>query len=662
MHHFRGWLLAAALLCGIGTAAAADFSMSVHVGFGGAYRLRTLVPVMVDIINAGPNIQGELQISTDPPEGFTNHYRKPVTIPTGFKGRYYLTMEPSAPFATLTVRLMRGNQTLFTAVDNRAQQLTDYERLAVLVSGVNSGPIPGMQTSQALAVPDTPVARPWDFTGATNQQRYGKYYGGMPSGSAPAGILKVVLLDPAGLPDNPECFGSVSTLFLMSDITANSLSRDVQEALSLWSCNGGHLVVAGGGVKSRFNDPFFTRLLPQAGAPNARVDRCPDGEATTVACGSGWVTRLSFDPAATSGDVKALSALYNKILSREPRVPAAIGMLDGLNQAVAVRNLKPPDLKLIIFFLITYLIVLVPINYFVLKRMDKRELAWLTTPAIVLVFTVGAYGIGYATKGHRLVLNAVTVVEAMANQPSAEAVSQTLIFSPSRTHYQMDLGELANALMVSEVNLTPEYDYTRRSDRNQMAPLRLSEEHGHRLVKDVMVNMWAIRQFATVHRIDMGQGIAAKITPGKPASTPRATGSLTNHTPYTFELAELYQDGALVGGFRLQQGETVTLAKLGTTPPLKLNEDESAMLEKLQAQSRQLFTTGNAASKGSVLVGFTRSATLPLRVSNQAPTAAMTMMVVHLGGEAVGPTLADGKPIAKPPTGGLRRRGSEDIE
>ncbi len=647
MQHLRCWLLLAALLGSIGMAAAADLTMSVHVGFGGAYRLRTLVPVTVDIENAGPKITGELRLSTTPPEGFTDRYRKTVTLPTGFKGRLYLTMQPSAAFTALSVALVDGRQTLATATDNRAQQLTDYERLAVLVSGSNMNATLGMQPSQALAVPDTPTLRPWDLSSAANNARanaYQQYRQNMGGGNAPPGVLKLVPADPTGLPDNPESYGSVSTLFLMPDITANSLSRDVQDAITLWTTNGGHVVIAGGGVQSRLNDPFFARLLPAPDAANNRVEHCPDGTAVTSACGSGWVTQLSFDPNATTGDAKQLAALYGKILAREPRTTAAVGMLNGLNQAVAVRNLKPPDLVLIIIFLVTYLIVLVPINYFVLKRMDKRELAWLTTPAIVLIFTVGAYGIGYATKGHRLVFNTVTVVETTANQPSAEAVSETLIFSPSRTNYRMDLGSTADALLVNELGQADDNNnnnYNGRPTERISDTLDLSEENDHRWVTNVMVNMWAIRQFSTVHRIDMKQGFAAAITPGKPAGNPRATGTVTNNTPYTFELCELYQDGALVGGFRLQQGETVKLGSQGTTPTPKLSEDESAMLEKLQTEARSLFATNNALSRGSVLLGFTRDINLPLRINNQPPTAALTMVVAHLNGGAVeaAPTL-----------------------
>src|SRR5205085_852445 len=53
----------------------------------------------------------------------------------------------------------------------------------------------------------------------------------------------------------------------------------------------------------------------------------------------------------------------------------------------------------IAIFLLVYILLIGPVNFIVLRRMRRAELAWITIPALVLIFSVGAYLIGYQSKG-----------------------------------------------------------------------------------------------------------------------------------------------------------------------------------------------------------------------------------------------------------------------
>ena len=48
-----------------------------------------------------------------------------------------------------------------------------------------------------------------------------------------------------------------------------------------------------------------------------------------------------------------------------------------------------------------YILLIGPINYLVLKRLDRREWAWVTMPVLIVVFAVGAYGFGSLLRGQR---------------------------------------------------------------------------------------------------------------------------------------------------------------------------------------------------------------------------------------------------------------------
>ena len=81
--------------------------------------------------------------------------------------------------------------------------------------------------------------------------------------------------------------------------------------------------------------------------------------------------------------------------------------------------LDAPGADVVGLFLLAYVLILVPINYLVLKRLDKKEWAWVTVPALVAVFAVTTYGVGYAAKGSSVFVNRAAVLETTAGERQA---------------------------------------------------------------------------------------------------------------------------------------------------------------------------------------------------------------------------------------------------
>ncbi|MGI8929502.1 MAG: hypothetical protein ACR2H0_08600, partial [Candidatus Limnocylindrales bacterium] len=78
-----------------------------------------------------------------------------------------------------------------------------------------------------------------------------------------------------------------------------------------------------------------------------------------------------------------------------------------------------------------------PIDYLILRRLDKREWAWITIPALVVVFAVGSYGLGATLKGSDVIVNQITVVRAA--QGTGRGIGQAYIgiYSPSRRSFDV---------------------------------------------------------------------------------------------------------------------------------------------------------------------------------------------------------------------------------
>jgi hypothetical protein len=602
--------------------------------------------VRVEIDNSqGEAVQGELRVfvpNTTATDVLPDTWTMPVNLPKGAKQALTVCVVPERFSSDLAVELRRGNDKLAEASFVSCQELYERDRLLVVAGG--SGSSFAYLQAATIAGRGQADARPWDVQGYWQRQggNNNYYRGPTPAlGAAPAGNVRVAYVDAKTLPDNPEAYGSVATLALMADVTENTLAVGAQQALPDWVATGGHLMIAGGGTETRFEAPFFARLMPVRGGapvPGTEVAKTPDGQpVTTIAHGGGWVTALGFDPdnISPARDTQATIKFFGeRFLSRRALPTLAHPLAQTTGNAIMVRNLKPPDLPLIVIFLLVYLLLVSPINYFVLKKLDRRELAWITVPAIVLVFTVGAYGIGVATKGSRLVLNALTIAETTAGQTTAPALTQLLIFSPSRTNYRISAGDGGRFLREIGARDSNAYDRFGRSTYGERTTKAVAYRWRDATceIARVNVNMWDFRQFAASHTLDLDQGITASLTLPARNSRGAATGSITNGCAYNLPLCELYIDGAQQApAFAMAPGQTVSVGVPSAAPPFPLSKDRQFILDTIERDAAAKVKE-KLAGRGAVLLAYTDDARAQtsVRVNDRAPTASLTLLVVHL--------------------------------
>jgi hypothetical protein len=114
-----------------------------------------------------------------------------------------------------------------------------------------------------------------------------------------------------------------------------------------------------------------------------------------------------------------------------------------------IPGLDLPSAGVLGFFLLVYIIIIGPVNFIVLRRLRKGELAWLTIPAVVLIFSLGAYVIGYGAKGGDLLAVRANVVHTAPGLAAGSVQHFFGIFSPQRDTYN---AEVATDSAVTEVN------------------------------------------------------------------------------------------------------------------------------------------------------------------------------------------------------------------
>ena len=113
-----------------------------------------------------------------------------------------------------------------------------------------------------------------------------------------------------------------------------------------------------------------------------------------------------------------------------------------------IPGIELPGVAVVGGFLFLYVLVIGPINWLVLRRLRRPDLAWVTIPALIIVFAGLAYLMSYQSKGSQLRLATSTVVRSYGGAPVATVDSYIGIFSPGRQEYTLDFNDDAQITEV----------------------------------------------------------------------------------------------------------------------------------------------------------------------------------------------------------------------
>jgi hypothetical protein len=564
-----GWLLA--LLSFGAVAHGQGLHWGVTVGFGGAYKESAWAPVFVDISNQGDS-QGTLasqtgeisipivQMGRGGPQatlarGPSITYTAPVEVPRNSKKRYLLYLPPER-VEKIYLRLGRTQY----AQELSGAKVADRADKLIVVLGGDGGLLNFLEGAQA-APPATVMVKPEDYGGPGGAQQ-----------SGPA--IRIGRAEWDSLPDSWLGWEGVDAVVL-GDSGFGGASPEAVDALVRWVELGGTLIVPGGALAPGMAASPIGQMLPvnvqgTVAAPGLEALAAwasaaggiepgpvllasgPMAKGASVLCGSqegaggalivlrtvgaGRVAMAAFD--YTSAPVKywdGQTAMWQRLIAQAPAPPSLteggeqtmpysreISLSDAATYTPAAAL---PPFWLLLGFLGAYIIVLVPVNYAVLKRWDRRELAWVTTPAIVIIITLGAYAVGYGMRGGEIILNRLAVIEAAPGAGLARGRGYVGLFSPGRASYQLLLkGTAASA----------------RSLSNEVAPTRGAATviYGPEpKVADIGMNMWTSRAFCVEFLADLKGGVDGVVEyDGKDVRI-----QVENKTGYTLKRCRLVQ-------------------------------------------------------------------------------------------------------------------------
>lgn len=499
-----GWLIVVIALTMAGpvwlvpaAAQEADVTLSIRPAFQGFVRAGTWLPVTVEVANDGVDRTVEIVAGT-----------------------------PNGPFHSAIVDLPGGSRkgvTLYIHIQGTPRQLG----VRVLVNGAE------IATSAARLQPVSEGL----LVGIVGERSVR-----LPDQFADSGKVTSVSLAVADIPAEGLGLSPFDALVL-TDIAAAELTPDQRSALQAWVLRGGTLIVNGdaginrtlallpselvpvmlGNTLPPLGDPPLAplALAPRPAAPDRAVYPLtlpllvsPTPLAFGQRYGDGNVIVLAFDLATPElTNWPGWRELWQTLLPPPAFIPSGMGFNAKLFTAFIEENLASaltslpaldvPSIHLLAVLLSCYLIVVGPVTYLVLRRLDRLALGWVVVPAITVIFAAIAYGVGFNLRGGDVIVSQISLIDA--NEPDLARERDFIgIFSPDRSAYQLRAVE--ETPLVRPITVQGPWSAGSLTNGRyvQMAP-------DDRVVEGLEVPQWSLQAVA-IDRIVPSPGLEARIS------------------------------------------------------------------------------------------------------------------------------------------------------
>ncbi len=404
---------------------------------------------------------------------------------------------------------------------------------------------------------------------------------------------------PEQMPTQGIALGMVSLLMLNDG--AERMSQEQFQAIRHWVELGGVLIVPGGAGALYLQHPIVREMLPVEIRGLTQVERLeavgrwlnresPLGRATLTqvvpkqyarvwqkqgnlplivvgAYGLGAVVFLAFDPTEepmrSYPDLKDFwQTLLHGVVDTCPS-----NLVQTIHNSQGNIGFDPwgtpettlpqgaefnlPSFTVVFVLLAVYFLLVVPVNYWLLKRVRALDWAWLTTPAIALLFVglISATGRDLYRKPLSGSIQSVLLVRA--GSPSAYGVASALFFFPRAGRFDLRFEQTE----MVEAGLSDPWRGRSISPSSMMSTI----EQEPKLVQDYAVRNLSFQWFRYTRRTQLPGIIEAQLRLIKRVDGWHVEGFITNRLPYRLVAPSLKVGDRELRLEALEQGKTLQI-------------------------------------------------------------------------------------------------------
>jgi len=550
----------------------------------------TWLTLEVEVTNQGSDLKGQLKVaSTDDRPEYSIDYASNAVVPQGTTKQFSFYLPVNDYLNTLQLELV-------TEKGVAAKTKVDF-------TAINPNQL-------AIGLLDRGEEGFSSFTGL----------------KAPNGLYPTLLtLKSESLPEKAELL-SMFDIIVVDDVYLK-LKSEQAAALAHWVSRGGTLVVGGGSGWQKIwpNLPPEFQVISVTGVETKNLSSLPkilsspvnepltgpvrvatlrstqatpvlDEQGTPLALnykfGDGKVLFLAFDPAlepiASWPGTKVLwqdllpaattTSVSGKLPAKGPVGPIGTGLrvnpgnLWGL--ANALRNIPAmgiPSLRSMFVVLVIYILLAGLINYFVLKKLDRREWAWFTVPGLAILCTALIYLTSFQSRPNQVISHQISIVDVKAQSSLAQALTATGFFAPNRNTYNISFAgrHLVNALPSADEQVVSQAGLARGQKRE--TTLTVEQDPGQTWIQLRKMRAWVMRGFTTTDDIHLQGTLNGEIA----SKDGKWLATLTNNTGYDFSDGVIVSPtnwfakvGALRNGDKLETEIPMNSGTINAGPPL----------------------------------------------------------------------------------------------
>jgi hypothetical protein len=172
----------------------------------------------------------------------------------------------------------------------------------------------------------------------------------------------------------------------------------------------------------------------------------------------------------------------------------------GLEQAASnsimgyllnIPQMRPLSIWWVILLLVLLAVLIGPVDYFVLKKLDKQPLTWLTCSGWILIFTVGSYYGVQALRSGELQYRSVSVTDSIDQGMSTWSSTHAGIFAPKSDTYALD--GIKDGQWWSAISPEQREMYSYRSQNAASRNVYCTQYDGANSLHSLPINIWTMQ-------------------------------------------------------------------------------------------------------------------------------------------------------------------------
>lgn len=453
----RSFIAAAILWSLLAGSARTELVVQTEIGLGNSFKAGGWTPVRLNLKNqvgalgrGDANFDGFVRLTTVDSNGQGYTFSAPLELPLNGRKLIELPIVLPDPPNAVTVELIpkRGRRAYVETLQPNAFNLNlDNQRQGAMI------------TPTVLLL-----------TPATDSPSFN---------STALDAANTRVIQASSMPRNYKSYDGVN-LLVVRQALSSALELDQIEALDQWLRLGGHLLVivpkAAAEIRQdRWLGPRLPAPLVEAREVNQKdLEPTADPEKILIAAwgtpaadarvlwnspagplalqrphGMGTITALGIDQTMVgSAPLRIAVASFYEALVLAPSIEdvRARHYWETSNVMPFSDTLTLPNRMIVILIIAAFVVIVGPMNFSFLRRRRRLELAWVTIPALSILFFSTIYAYGVASKGGHQQFGTAEIVHLTAGQPDGLMLWNAMQFSPRRDTYSLSAGPMSSMI------------------------------------------------------------------------------------------------------------------------------------------------------------------------------------------------------------------------